>query len=69
MSTFTLPNYDVATAHLCRNCLGKGVTRSVATMAGRPVVILTLVCQACGHQWTIERASQTSLDQSHTADS
>jgi transposase-like protein len=63
MATFTPFNHDIATMHLCRNCLAKGVTRSVATVPGRPVVILTLVCQSCGHHWTVERESRTSREQ------
>jgi hypothetical protein len=43
MATFTPFNNNIATMHLCRTCLAKGVTRSVATVPGRPVVILTLV--------------------------
>jgi hypothetical protein len=67
MATFTPFNNDIATMHLCRSCLAKGVTRSVATVPGRPVVILTLVCQSCGHHWTVERIPNvTRADARHS---
>ena len=50
------PTDDDTTASRCPNCLAEGVARSVVTVPGRPVVLVTIVCQSCGQEWTVEHA-------------
>jgi len=39
----------------CPACgTGAGVAHKVATVLGRPVVIVTLVCESCQHEWQVE---------------
>ena len=44
----------VANAQRCWKCLAEGVAQRVVTVLGRPIVLVTLRCQSCGHQWRIE---------------
>ena len=54
----------------CPACgVGTGVARAVTTVRERPAVVITLVCQACGHEWHEERESppmRPAIDPSET---
>ena len=45
---------DVVTANRCWKCLAEGVAQKVVTVRGRPIVLVTLRCRLCGHQWRLE---------------
>jgi transcription elongation factor Elf1 len=43
----------------CPKCTdGVGVAKSVQTVAERPVVIVTLACESCHHEWQVEQDSK-----------
>ena len=47
----------------CPACAtGEGVARKVATVPDRPVVILTLVCESCQHEWQVELESPPAVE-------
>ena len=63
-SLHVTPGEDyAASARNCWNCFVAGVARSVTTVSGRPIVLVTLRCPSCGHEWNVERESQTSINQ------
>jgi len=39
-------------------CGGIGAARRAAIVAGTPGVTVTLVCEACGHEWEVHRESE-----------
>jgi hypothetical protein len=53
-----VPPMPMSVRRQCPACgTGLGVAHKVATMPGRPVVIVSLACQSCGHEWEIEHES------------
>jgi hypothetical protein len=43
----------------CPVCVGGiGVARRAAIVAGKPGVTVTLVCEACGHEWEVQHESE-----------
>jgi C4-type Zn-finger protein len=55
----------MTTNYKCQTCPnGVGLARGVATVPGRNVLVVTIVCQKCGNRWTVEQVSASRIPRS-----